>query len=149
MNVTDMVKECVKNSNNSKSFATAVVTLSDGKEYKLRDMCDLGEVKKDLKVLFFGTNGNIYGGYTDGEKDEDEDGQVYFYVKKDPKDIISLSMPEKDFYPDANSSLRVSYGKVKGYFAKDAVYFTHSTSLKGIIEKDNPEWKDLSEELFS
>lgn len=49
---------------------------------------------------------------------------------------------ERVFYPDANSSLRVSYGKVKGYFAKDAVYFTHSTSLKGIIEKDNPDIYD-------
>jgi hypothetical protein len=46
------------------------------------------------------------------------------------------------FYPDANSSLRVSYGNVKGYFAKDAVYYTHSTTLKGIIEKDNPEIYD-------
>ena len=92
MNAMDMVKECVKNSNNNQN-ATAVVALNNGKKYKLRDMCDLGEVKKDLKVLFFGTNGNIYGGYTDGEKDEDEDGQVYFDVKKDQKDIISLSMP--------------------------------------------------------
>ena len=117
MNVTDMVKECVKNSNNSKSFAPAVVTLSDGKEYKLRDMCDLGEVKKDLKVLFFGTNGNIYGGYTDGEKDEDEDGQVYFDVKKDQKDIISLSMPEKYFYGwayDDEYSIN-TWGKIKSF----------------------------------
>jgi hypothetical protein len=42
------------------------------------------------------------------------------------------------FYPDANSTLRVSYGKVMGYKSKDAVYFTHYTTLKGIIEKDNP-----------
>ena len=120
MNVTDMVKECVKNSNNSKSFATAVVTLYDGKEYRLRDMCDLGEVKKNLKVLFFGTNGNIYGGYTDGEKDEDEDGQVYFYVKKDPKDIISLSMPEKDFYGWAydNEYSINTWEKIKSFVTK-------------------------------
>jgi len=42
------------------------------------------------------------------------------------------------FYPDANSTLRVAYGKVMGYKSKDAVYFTHYTTLKGIIEKDNP-----------
>lgn len=42
------------------------------------------------------------------------------------------------FYPDANSTLRVSYGKVMGYKSKDAVYFTHYTTLKGIMEKDNP-----------
>ena len=58
------------------------------------------------------------------------------------------------FYPDANSSLRVSYGNVKGYFAKDAVYYTHNTTLKGIIQKDNPEIYDYDvpdrlKELFN
>jgi hypothetical protein len=48
---------------------------------------------------------------------------------------------EKDrvFYPDANSTLRVAYGNISGYYSKDAVYFRHYTTLKGIIEKDNPE----------
>jgi hypothetical protein len=46
---------------------------------------------------------------------------------------------DKVFYPDANSTLRVAYGTVKGYYSKDAVYFRHHTTLKGIIEKDNPE----------
>jgi len=45
---------------------------------------------------------------------------------------------EKNFYPDANSTLRVSYGTVKGYLSKDAIYFNYFTTLKGIIEKDNP-----------
>jgi hypothetical protein len=45
---------------------------------------------------------------------------------------------EKVFYPDANSTLRVSYGTVRGYLSKDAVYFNYYTTLKGIIEKDNP-----------
>ena len=49
---------------------------------------------------------------------------------------------ERLFYPDANSTIRVAYGSVKGYFSKDAVYFTHYTTLKGIMEKDNPEIYD-------
>jgi len=49
---------------------------------------------------------------------------------------------EKVFYPDANSTLRVSYGTVQGYFPRDAVYFTNHTSLTGIMEKDNPEIYD-------
>ena len=44
----------------------------------------------------------------------------------------------KLFYPDANSTLRVSYGNVKGYLSKDAVYYNYYTTLKGIMEKDNP-----------
>ena len=44
----------------------------------------------------------------------------------------------KLFYPDANSTLRVTYGKVKGYKPADAIYYTPVSSLDGIIEKDNP-----------
>jgi hypothetical protein len=49
---------------------------------------------------------------------------------------------DRVFYPDANSTLRVAYGNVMGYKSKDAVYFTHYTTLKGIMEKDNPEIYD-------
>ncbi len=42
------------------------------------------------------------------------------------------------FYPDANSTLRVTYGTVKGYYPKDAVHYTYYTTLNGIMEKDNP-----------
>lgn len=44
----------------------------------------------------------------------------------------------KAFYPDANSTLRVAYGHVKGYSPSDAVYFTPVSSLDGIMQKDNP-----------
>lgn len=44
----------------------------------------------------------------------------------------------KVFYPDANSTLRVAYGSVKGYYPRDAVFYTPYSTLKGIIEKDNP-----------
>ena len=46
--------------------------------------------------------------------------------------------PEKTFYADANSTLRIAYGKVQGYSPCDAVYYKHYTTLKGIMEKDNP-----------
>lgn len=49
---------------------------------------------------------------------------------------------EKVFYPDANSTLRISYGTIKGYYPRDAVYFMHYTTLNGIIEKDDPEIYD-------
>lgn len=45
---------------------------------------------------------------------------------------------DKKFYPDANGTLRVSYGKVKGYYPKDAVYYEPQTFLKGVMEKYKP-----------
>ena len=41
----------------------------------------------------------------------------------------------KPVYPDANSTLRITYGTVDGYPAKDGVYKTPFTSVKGLIAK--------------
>jgi hypothetical protein len=43
--------------------------------------------------------------------------------------------PDKVFYPDANFTLRVSYGKVAGYTPSDAIDYLHLTTLEGIAEK--------------
>ncbi len=48
----------------------------------------------------------------------------------------------KVFYPDANSTLRLSYGKVMGYDSRDAVYYKPFTTLSGVMEKDNPDIYD-------
>ncbi|MBI5858286.1 MAG: S46 family peptidase [Sphingobacteriales bacterium] len=45
---------------------------------------------------------------------------------------------EKTFYPDANSTMRITYGKVKGYEARDAVAFDYYTYLDGVMEKYKP-----------
>ncbi len=39
-------------------------------------------------------------------------------------------------YPDANSTLRFTYGNVKGYKPREAVNYTPFTTLKGVLEKD-------------
>ena len=48
----------------------------------------------------------------------------------------------RTLYPDANLTLRVTYGKVEGYKPNDAVAYKHYTTLKGIMEKDNPDIDD-------
>ena len=50
--------------------------------------------------------------------------------------------PDKAFYPDANLTLRVAYGHVAGYSPADAIYYAPVSTLKGIIEKDNPDIYD-------
>ncbi|MGZ5219238.1 MAG: S46 family peptidase [Chitinophagaceae bacterium] len=47
-------------------------------------------------------------------------------------------MKEKKFYPDANSTLRVTYGNVKGYQSRDAVRFGIISYLDGVMEKYKP-----------
>ncbi len=47
-------------------------------------------------------------------------------------------MPEERYFPDANSTLRVTYGKVNGYAPRDAVYYNPVTYLDGVMEKYVP-----------
>ncbi len=46
--------------------------------------------------------------------------------------------PDRLFYPDANSTMRFTYGSVGGYHPADAVYFDFVTTTKGVIEKKDP-----------
>ena len=41
-------------------------------------------------------------------------------------------------YPDANFTMRLTYGTVKGYSPKDAVVYRHYTTLDGVMEKEDP-----------
>lgn len=43
--------------------------------------------------------------------------------------------PEQNFFPDANSTLRITYGKVEGSYPRDAVSYVYHSTAKGIMEK--------------
>jgi hypothetical protein len=45
---------------------------------------------------------------------------------------------KRRFYPDANSTLRLAYGKVKSYNPRDGVKYNWYTTLDGMMEKENP-----------
>ena len=45
-------------------------------------------------------------------------------------------------YPDANFTMRLTYGSVKGYSPKDAVVYRHYTTLDGVMQKEDPtQWE--------
>lgn len=54
------------------------------------------------------------------------------------KAIMELSPKSARIFPDANSTLRVTYGKVKGYKPSDAVTYSPITYLDGVMEKYVP-----------
>lgn len=75
------------------------------------------------------------------------------FLKKNQQRITSLytkyirALKEynagKQFYPDANSTLRVTYGSVEGVKPKDGMLYTYYTTLDGAMMKNN----DLVEEF--
>ena len=60
-------------------------------------------------------------------------GQMEFHAEQNP---------DKMMYPDANFTLRVTYGKVGGFSPRDAVRYKHFTTLDGIMQKENPDIYD-------
>ena len=47
-------------------------------------------------------------------------------------------------YPDANFTIRLTYGNVKAYSPKDAVRYNYYTTTDGILEKENPENREFT-----
>lgn len=56
--------------------------------------------------------------------------QLYAKLIDVKKDFLG-----SDFVPDANSTLRLTYGNIRGYYPKDATYYYPITTLDGIVEK--------------
>lgn len=75
-------------------------------------------------------------------------GQINHLQMKYMKALMEV-FPEVRFFPDANSTLRLTYGYVNGYHPKDGIYYLPGTYLKGVIEKYVPgDYEfDLPEEL--
>ncbi len=50
--------------------------------------------------------------------------------------------PDRKFYPDANFTMRLTYGTVQDYYPADAVHYNYFTTLKGVMEKeDSNNWE--------
>ena len=59
-------------------------------------------------------------------------------LQKEYMKALMEMFPEKSFFPDANSTLRITYGQVKGYHPRDAVYYEPVSHIEGVIEKYKP-----------
>lgn len=57
--------------------------------------------------------------------------------KKYVEGILEMDK-DKPLWPDANLTLRLTYGQVKGYTPRDCVSYGYQTTIKGIMEKEDP-----------
>lgn len=60
------------------------------------------------------------------------------YAKKYAAALLEWTA-DKPSYPDANFTCRLTYGNVKSYEPKDGVLYKHYTTLKGVMEKEDPD----------
>lgn len=99
--------------------------------YKMK----LAEVK-EMKDPFIEFAKNLYAELEAQRKSDEKKDAVLSELHK--KYISALqSWQKKPLYPDANGTMRFTFGSVAGYKPKDAVFYKPFTTLSGVIEKDS------------
>ncbi|GCD78121.1 Asp/Glu-specific dipeptidyl-peptidase [Thermaurantimonas aggregans] len=59
-------------------------------------------------------------------------------LQADYMKALMEAFPERRFYPDANGTLRVSYGQVEGMMPRDGIWYHHQTYAEGVKQKYKP-----------
>jgi len=71
------------------------------------------------------------GAYSEGQSMVDDNMRLFIAG-------LRKMNPKKKYYPDANSTLRFTYGSVEDYYPADAVHYDYTTNLYGVMEKEDP-----------
>ncbi len=101
---------------------------------------NLKQIKKDPALQLFGAIRNVYVDnlqptITTTSAKIDLNERLYMQA------IMEMDK-DSSFYPDANSTMRMTYGKIGGYRPRDAVIYKYRTTLEGVMEKqDSTNWE--------
>ncbi|MEE4001260.1 S46 family peptidase [Tenacibaculum sp. FZY0031] len=76
--------------------------------------------------------------YTKINPEFQQKNQPITALQKTYMKALMEALPNTRYFPDANSTLRVTYGQVRGYSPRDAVYYNPVSYLDGVIEKYVP-----------
>ncbi len=74
------------------------------------------------------TLGRLMDGFYKYKLQEQKGGR--YFVKG-----LQQMQKNRIFYPNANFTMRLTYGEISGYSPRDAVYYNHYTTLSGVMEK--------------
>ncbi len=106
-------------------------------------MQDLVKTKEGIKEIANDPIYRLYSGFNDLFRTEvyPVSDSLYrrtqFLYRSYMKGLMKMQK-DKVLFPDANFTMRVSYGKVAGFEPRDGVEYKYYTTLDGVIEKDNP-----------
>lgn len=105
---------------------------------KLKKFMEAPDMKVLNKDLAYITGKSIFELYNRFMKETEEINDV---ISKGNRLFLKGLMemnPDKVWSPDANSTIRLTYGNVKSYEPKDGVEYKYYTTLKGVMDKENP-----------
>lgn len=106
---------------------------------KFNDFCkdpSIEKLEKDAAVQYAMSFVRNYKEYYEPKVDEFNKTKKEL-SKQYVKGLMDMNKG-KLFYPDANSTMRITYGKVGGYTPQDAVHFDYFTTLDGYVAKYKP-----------
>lgn len=117
-------------------FAKTKLTSLAGIEKELNSKGGIKKLQKDPAVEL--SNSVMMAYYA---LQQDLSGYAYDIEKGERLFLAGLMQmyPDRIFYSDANFTMRLSYGSIKGYIPFDAAEYAYFTTSKGILEKQNPE----------
>jgi hypothetical protein len=114
-----------------------ITVLSESSPAKLNRMCKKDGLFQLIDAITEHYNNAVSNKYWDMDRKIDLVQQKYM------KALFEMKKEEM-IYPDANSTLRVSYGKVEGYKARDGVNYNYYTTMDGIMEKGSQNIDDYN-----
>jgi len=94
--------------------------------------------KKFKNDLIYKTTMSIYNNYVKNNTEQKEITAKLNIAKRLYLAALREMQPNKKFYPDANFTMRMTYGKVLDYYPADAIHYDYKTHLKGVMEKEDP-----------
>ncbi|MDC3406988.1 S46 family peptidase [Bacteroidia bacterium] len=118
-----------------KLFESSILVNQD-RAIKFLENPSAKKLKKDLGVKFSGIMLDFYlngirAMFAEADQKRATADRLY-------KAALFQMHPDKAFAPDANSSMRFTYGQVLDYSPGDAMQYKHYTTMKGVIEKYQP-----------
>lgn len=112
-------------------YAHSAFTSADGLRRFLQNDTTLHVTEDPMTVVALALM-NSYNAILDESQKDDE---TIALNESKLCDALREMEIDRDFYPDANSTLRMSYGVVKSYDPLDAVHYNYFTTTRGVLEK--------------
>jgi hypothetical protein len=130
----------LKNKSTYEAFSNYVFSnttiLDNSKWESMLSKSDTAALHKDPAFMMATSfNNNFNSKYA--KAFDDFNAQNFVLGKTYLKGVLEMNKGKK-MYPDANFTMRVSFGNVKSYSPKDAVKYSHICTLSGILEKYKP-----------
>jgi len=133
------VKTANKYKGNFNKYATHIfkksIFANKEKVLELLDNPKTKTIEKDIAYIVYADFVKNY------KKLNSETKEAYTQLQKGNRLFLAGLMemqPDKKFYPDANFTMRLTYGTVQDYFPADAVHYNYFTTLYGVMEKEDP-----------